>query len=414
MYGLSDQFDGAVQMETTALGGSGQSAAVFKYNGNLYQVLQFLGGGETEPIWVFKSTDAGLTWAILDAANSPQRTGNAQSAGVVFDGLHTLTIAYTAVTRTVNIGPVVLQTFDLSTGLWGAMFGAAGSPNVRTVNQIFVRPDGSTVVITNRAFVGGNVVGITAKVFAGGVWTASVNLDSNLPGGVTSNGASAVAMDPTGRLHVFAFGLDAGNAHFTLYQAFESNNTLGSFTNFAPGVFHGVIGAMANPIISGANLVYGVRNAAGTLPLVLVGTPLAGPVFALSGNIDPAFAGVADPGVDPTLVTDGTLIYAVYQFNDGAVTQVRLASTANLAAPLLGWSGASYYSDLLGFFQQAAQYPTISVIGGVPAVTLQGFAPNPIGQQPTNFFFFDPQPVPMDLIIDFIGAKVYNKAKAGQ
>jgi hypothetical protein len=401
-------------METTALGGSGQSAAVFAFGGALYQVLQFLGSGNLKSIWVFKSTDSGKTWAILDAANSPQRGGDSESAGVVFDGLHTLTLAYVTALTSVG-GPIVLQTFDLSTGLWGATFGAAGSPAVRSVNQLFIRSNGSIVVITNRTIVGGNVLGMTAHVFTGGAWVAAVDLDSNLTAGLTSNGASAAVIDSTDRIHVFAFALDVSFAHFTLYQAFESNNTLGSFTNFAPGLFNGVIGAMANPIISGANLVYGVRDVGGTLPLVLVGTPLTGPVFAVSGNIDPAFAGVAgnNPGVQPTLATDGTLIYAVYAFDDGAATQVRLASTANLVAPLLGWSGKGYYSDaVLNVFQEQQAYPTISIIGGVPAVTFQG-PPGPIvgSYQPTNYLLFDPPPVPMDLIVNFIGAKVYNKAK---
>lgn len=388
MYALSAGLLGAVQMETATVGGSGQGAPVFSYGGKLYQVMQQTGA---QHIYVMQSADRGQTWNILDEANSPSRAPDTEpTAGVFYDGLNTLTVAY--ITANIGVGgSIVLQAFDLVAGTWGATFGA-GSPSVNVVNQVFKRSDSSYVVITNRALSGITALGITAHILTAGVWSA-VNLDTNVTGGRTNNGTSSACIQSNDRIHVFGFTLDAG-VRFAFYQALEADNSLGSSTNFNAGTFNYRAGNMQSPIIVSGNLVWGVRDSAtGTVPTILVGAPLSAPAFSVLGGsgIDSGNPGFNQVTICPTLATDGATIFGVYAYDDGVNSQVRIASTTNVADPITGpWTGSSFYNDAASqILLETQQYPTISVISGNPNVTIQGPPPGSSGPfQPTNFFFF--------------------------
>jgi hypothetical protein len=367
----------AVQMETYAVGGCGQAANVFSFGGNLYQVLQDLSGFATPVrVNVFKSTDGGATWAKLDSANAPTKSA-VPSAGVYFDGAHTITTATTLGDIIVpSSHPITLQDFDLSTGLWGAPYGA-GSGNVGGVQQIYKRSDGSLFVI-----VYNSTNSISAYSFLGGVWT-NFSITGSFPGGWSTNLATATAFDPaTDIVHMFGIAFEGGINKKHYYQQIDLANTVSQFQDLT-GTYIAA-SAMGNPLILSGNIVWGVSDPTNSYATIIVGTPLAAPVFTVapSPGIDPGqpIPSASIFTLQPTLATDGTELWAVVC--DSSVGQVvRLSVTANIANPVSGWTGAVVYSDSN---PDGIQYPTLSIIGGLPFITFQQ---NPGGGQPTNYFF---------------------------
>lgn len=376
----------AVQLDLQAVGGAGQGSAVIKYGGNLYQVLQFTGvpfpGGEGS-VNVFRSTDGGLHWNILDGANSPVHSAHGDATGgVYYDGANTITIASTvgSVISTA-VGPILLQDFDLVSGTWGAVYGA-GSGNVYQTNQIYKRSDGSILVIAVDAI---SPERLEAYVFSGGAWS-HFSLASLLPGGWVSNGLSSTVYDSiTGTIHMFGIAFVGGVTKKQYYQQILLGNTVAGFQDLT-GVYLAAA-AMGNPIIVGGKLCWGVVDAANTFATILVGSPLSAPVFSvapspgiLPGQPIPGFPNT----LQPTLCTDGVNIWAVFLAFGLPDDVIYLSFTSNLSNPMLGWSGGIIYDDPLGTLN-GVQYPSIAVLPGslAPVITVQG---QEFGQ-PTNFFF---------------------------
>ncbi len=422
---------GDVVAQNQQTGGGGVSRSPFVYNGALYCVLQYQGNGLTPSlIYVIKSTNNGVTWANLDFANSPQTSTqpapNPPSNGsTLFDPvLEIITVAFNNADVSAGTNQAIkLRDFSLVTETWGADYATVGAPSCFGCNQLFRRSDASVVFLHNTNPPAPTVNGLTASVFAAGIWS-SFAVDTNIGGGNTSNSGSSAVLDPlTDIIHCFLTTKGAGNINFVTYQQILPNNTLGvsfNFTNeFANlGTTGAIVEAMGNPVIVGDNLVWGQVPPGGTVPSVMVGTPLASPVFTVlaSPGIDTGFPGAQSSTIQPTLAFDGTTLFAVYVFlaNDFLTHIIRLAQTTNLANPLLGWTAQQIYDDQAGgvTWDLGVQFPTVlsdPAFSTAPLITTQGvisaFSPNHLtfwmgGVTPPN-------PVVQSVVITMFGWKLY-------
>lgn len=379
----------AIQMETYPVGGSGQGAPVFEYGGALYQVMQFTGlvggfPGGIGSVNVYRSTNNGASWSIIDGAHSPSN-GHIHadpSAGVYFDGAHTLTVVTSAGTAVdAFAAPVSVRDFDLSTGLWSAAYGA-GSSNCYGVNQCFKRSDGSLLVIVIDTLGAGH---IAAFVLAGGVWS-SFSLTTLFPGGWNSNDLSSAVIDPaTDTIHMFGIAFDGVPVKHQYYQQILLSNSVVGFQDLT--AVYKAASAMGSPIIVGNQICWGVTDVAITYATILVGSPLSAPVFAIapSPGILPTQPIPGYPNtLQPTLTTDGVRIWATF-CGDGVSDLIYVSFTSNLSNPMLGWDGGLVYDDPTQSIILFPQYLTLSVIPSIseaPVLTVQG---NSFGQ-PTNFF----------------------------
>ncbi len=386
--------DGAVASQNQQTGGGGASRGQFVFNGALYCLLQLQGNHITPSLlYMVKSSDNGATWADLDFANSPQTSAqpapNPPSNGsCLFDDvLQLLTVAYNAadVSGGINVA-IKLRDFDLVTETWGADYATVGAPTCFGCNQLFRRSDGSVVFLHNTNPPSPNVTGLTASVFAAGVWS-SFAVDTNI-GATTSNSGSSAVMDPaTDIIHVFLTTKGAGNINFVTYQQILPDNSLGPFFNFTNefanlGTTGAIVEAMGNPIIVGDQILWGQVPTDGTVPSIMVGTPLSAPVWSVLGSpgIDAGFPGASSSTIQPTLAFDGTTIYAVYVFleNDFTTHSIRLAQTTNLLNPLAGpWTAAEIYDDSTGpiTWDLGVQFPTIiadASFSTTPLISTQG------------------------------------------
>lgn len=402
-YSGSSASLGAIQTETYPVGGCGQAAPLISYNGALYQLLQFEGTGFPAggDINVFKSTDAGVSWAALDTGNAPVRGNNVPNAGSFFDGAHTITVAYTQGSPISTIpGPILLQDFDLSTETWGAIYGV-GSPDIYTVNQAFKRSDGSLLVICGDVLSSGILSHISAYVLASGVWSV-VDISGGMAGlGWTTNGSSAAVYDSSSHIiHQFGKAFDGGSGQHTYYQQIHLNNSVDNFQN-TTALFSTRFGAMANPILVGNQILWGVGDTGNTFPTIVIGTPLATPVFSVlsTPGIDPTGTPTSFFTLPPTLATDGTTIFAVYIEQLSPDLVVRLCQTTSVSDPTLGWSGADLYNggtDSPTIVR--GQYPTLSVIGGLVYATTQGRAS--FFDEATNYSFVPVTSPPLSIDCD--------------
>ncbi len=383
----------ATQMDEHSVGGQGQGAGVVSFGGALYQVLQWDGTpfpGGVGSINVLKSTDSGLTWAPLDAANSPTRNAIQPEpmAGVFYDGAGKYTVCATlGSVLAASAQPLYFQDFDLTTGLWSAAYGTAGAPNRYGVNQVQLRSDGSLLVITISALSGGGASALSADVFLGGAWSA-FSVTAGLPVGWTTNAMSSTVYDPlTGTIHMFSIAFSAGPVKHQYYQQLLLTNSVAGFQDLTG--FYSNCTAMGNPVIIGNTICWGCADTAITFGTIVVGTPLSAPVFTVApapgvNPSQPIPYGINPNTLEPTFATDGTLLWAVVcdNRNFAGLGRIWLSVTSG-ATPLTGWVGGVIYDDatapipLSGDFQ----YPTISLNGNSIYITFQ----NSVGQ-PTNYF----------------------------
>jgi hypothetical protein len=384
----------AIPMETHAVGGQGQGAGVISFGGALYQVLQFSGlsfpPGVTGNVNVYKSTDGGASWTILDGANSPlkQPTSGTAIASVIYDGAGTITVAASLGDAVFGpAGPIFFQDFSLLTGFWSAAYGTVGSPNVFLLNQAYRRSDGSILVITMDSITpSGELV---AHVFKAGAWIASFDLTTGiLPAGWTAINMSSTVLDPaTDTIHMFGIALN-GILKKQFYEQILSTNSVAGFQDLT-GVY-GAASAMGDPVLYGGKLCWGVMDPTLSFATILVGSPLAAPVFSIAGYPG-VFPGQPNPApfpstLQPTLATDGTTLWAVW-LSDGTADIVNLSFTQNTSNPLTGWTGASIFDDPTGTILNGIRYPSM-VIGpnGAPIITVEGHeGAGPA--HPTNFYF---------------------------
>lgn len=347
---------GSYSMAPNGYGWAQQNQA-FVYANRLYYVLyRTETGGPDFSINVFTSNDSGNTWTILDAANAPVRGSSQATGGCYFDGLQTITVAWTDGSIGVN-GVIHLQDFNLSTSRWGLPYGMGTSPAVQLVNQIYKRSDGTLIALFNRTFAAGRVQGLTAAVFTAGAWGAPFNVDTNIPAGFVSDSRSATVLDSVGTLHVFTRTTDTAtfSHHTWTYQQILLNNTLGNFTNFPEFTFDAFGNGNGNPLIVGNNILFGVMNGAQTHATLLLGTPVINPVFSVMPDpgIDPS-SPFSSNGYVPTLTYANGVLFAMVAIRDDtdsvwptAYLQLRVSQTTN-SNPFLGWSETTIFDTRTG------------------------------------------------------------------
>jgi len=340
--------------------GWAQQNSPFVYNGKLYMVLYRATNAPAAndfSINVFVSSDKGSTWAALDAAHAPVRGTAGATGGCYFDGGHTVTVAWTDGSQLGATGTIHLQDFDLSAGVWGAAYGAAGSPVVNLVDQIYKRPDGSLIALFNRTFAAGRVQGLSAAVFSAGAWGAAFPIDSNITAGNVSDSRAATVMDASGNLYVFTRCTDTAtfSTHFWSFQIVNADNSLGASHNFATTDLDATVNGNGNPVLIGNQVVFGAMTplTGGQAAVVVVGTPLSAPVFTISPGIDPGspFSAGGTYYV-PVLAASATTLYGLIAITDtsglNTVLSLRLGQTTNLANPAAGWSWSEIYNIASG------------------------------------------------------------------
>jgi hypothetical protein len=328
---------------------AGQSFGAFAFNNALYT---FSAEGAAGTSSVLQSLDAGATWNELDSANHvPSATATA-----FFDGDHTLIVAF-AVAPATQLQPVRFMNFDLSTGLWGVAYGAAGAPSIGNVGGLQKRPDGSLLLFsTDRPFahVGS---GLQAHVFDGATWTANFDAGANYAALAGFNPLfdradtvqACSLVDAAGRIHVAWGSLGFGHPG-NFYQLIDTDNSLGTFVEFPAGdnldVFSGE--PLGNFAVYGTNLILSaVRHDLNTnqrIATIYVGTPLNAPVFTLLGGngieSQSSIDNFLDPNNVPRLSLLGTRLVATwvgYDLNSNLFSDIHIAQIDNPSDPTTGW-----------------------------------------------------------------------------
>lgn len=360
--------------------GIAQCYAPVAFGGAIYVCWQAVGDGtQFTPqggIFVSQSTDNGNSWTILDQAHSPTRTAAflEPDGGIFFDGAHTITVCYSVTADPVTpvIGPMQFQDFDLSTGLWSAVYGTVGAPNCYFIQALYIRPAGDRVILYTDT-----LNGVKAVTYVAGFWGAPFAVDAHFSGAGTIVAESSSAMDSTGAIHVFGFA-NTSPGQFLWYQQITSGNTLGTFATLqsvSSGNLNGS-GISRQCAVGGNYIAIGSMTTPGNSgdPTIIYGTPLSAPVFTMSGPIDPA-APIGNPQTsNAALAFSGGIWYAVYFTNDvtNAWTIRALAGSATPAGPWLpavtatqGPSGPYRPSQLgIGVFNS-----TLGVLAGFTPVS---------------------------------------------
>ncbi len=384
------------------LGGATQGP--FIYNDVLYIVIEDL---DVPSSGVFTSSDGGDTWAELDSAN------NIPSVSTPFyDGADTIIVAWRP--NGAGLQDITLRNFDLITGTWGSDYGATGPQvlgNLRVV-KVYKRPDDSIVVI----FPDDSPASApTAAVYDSGSWSADISLNTNVEGLPNWDGTGDIIMntfqsrsimDSTGRIHyftnTFSF-ITSPNVwvNRVFYQAFETDNSLGSFLDF-PGqdplvsshqdleVFSGP--PFGQPAILGDDLLLPVSlynrltASPDQYPALYIGAGLSGP----SWSIDSALS------LDPEIFTDDTIIWmeAPSFWTDGAklvaigpaqgadpffsaFSRLRLSQSTNIAAPDEDWEAETIWdTDIDPTFGELMVIASVRITQGQIQVTTDFIDPS--------------------------------------
>lgn len=346
MEPASAQFAGYIS-QNTGSGGVGSFYAPIRYGTDLYQVLGADGTAglytPTGGVYVYRSTDNGASWSVLDAANGPSRAHVFGNFSAAFDGGHTITVAYAPTNDPVGgvTGEISLMDFSLVTETWGTAYATTGSGGVLTLQHSFYRPDGSFLVFASPNS-GVSITGCTAYVWAAGAWS-SFPCDTSVAG--TASGNNAACMDSSGRIHLYMIGQHGSGPTISVlyYQAVETSNSLGAFATIQTGTPSlPNLDAPWQPVVSGNSVIIGLST--GTYVTACVGMPLSSPSFTTLGSpgIDPAapLTGIFRLGAC-AMAADATGIYAAYlaQSSSDGYYRIRLCGTTDLTGAA-GWSQA--------------------------------------------------------------------------
>ncbi len=389
--------DAADQSEAPGRSGTVGTGIPVVYNGALYMPL--VPNVNFSTMQIFKSLDGGKTWVQIGQASTPPGT----NAAVVFDGNHSFIVAFSTLNTTAT-GALNLMNFDLATESWGAAYGTAGAPATQNVYGVYLRSDGSIIVIHNprtSSGVLGTGSGLFAAVFAAGVWATNFDAGTGiaaLPGyDVTqdfTNWAAAVVNPATGKLYVFfsttgALGPPNWDGR-VFFQLINLNNSLGTFFDFpgndgagTPQIFSV---RSSVPVLTANQVVLGIVQAGGTgggpddFVTLLVGTGLNAPtfVYAPAPGIDPDYFDnvPVDGSTAPYLLFDGQTLFALYVATSSLTingNELRLCYT-NAADVSAGWAAVTIFNaaNFPGPFNsvnQELEIPMLSFYGGSIFVT---------------------------------------------
>lgn len=312
--------------------------------GSLYVTIRKIVVGASTTCNVYRSN--GAAWSAVDSAHAPN-----VATTVAYVGPTVLTIAYADATS----GAIQFQDFDLVAQAWGAAYGIVAGAPLADPLVLLIRSTGDKVVIAN-------TTPVQAYVYAGGAWSAPIDLTTFFPVGWPSYAQVSACIDATDTIHIFGY-----NFH-SFYEQLLSLNTVGGFQDLDALAY---VNDLSSTVIFGNSVVIGAMDPAQTYAAALTGTPLAAPVFALA-NCDPAQPTPAQNPTQTFVATDGANLWAAFMsdvltliapFTYNWITQFRLA----LLTPL-GWTGAGIFNE--------KDYPTsqkpfaftglAGIIGGYP------------------------------------------------
>ena len=276
------------------------------------------GGSNINGCGVYKSTDDGNTWTLLDSLNGP----DSASGSPCYDAANDKIICgLVGQTFPVSLQTTFLKDFNLNGGAgeaWGADY-ATGGPVAQTlIPYTFLRSDSSVVIVYDLGN-GNNPGGTTrlrAAVWDGLAWSSSIDvgaaiLPAQAAGNILVSGTCAeLAADDV--IHL-AFGNSTGVDY--VYQQFLADNTLGqsdTFTNVGLGLSGNTFRNLA---IFNDHLYITFPSNSFTNPSVLIGTPVSAPVWSQSSPSNMAqSAGFLNRGM--SILADGTTLYWIISFFD--------------------------------------------------------------------------------------------------
>ena len=291
--------DGTVLQGNSTVGG-GASVQLFNASGALYALLSE--NVVTSHARMFRSTDNGTTWVAQDIAHEPGSSGlNLNSDVNVFQRGATIYALWV-------VSPVALQqhfvwnSFNTVTNLWGTE-SAQGPLNITGAIGVEF-----CVLSTGDLYVyKGNATGVAYLLYSGGAWAgAVVVVDAGVANDVGD--VKMVTVDSLDRMHV-------------VYQLRGSVTTLADLL-YVQVSAAGVVGAPATlltgaialdiytvgqgPIWLGTTLVVPYQRTSDNITTVLLGTPLAAPVWT-PAVVDPAASTVpaGDRANFPCAALDG-------------------------------------------------------------------------------------------------------------
>ncbi len=222
-----------------ALIGVFSNVGAISYNGSLYMVINEydIGTNETHA-QVFKSTDAGVTWAVVDRANGPRT--NAASFDVFAYYPHypqtpgsTIYVSYTIPFPATGFGRAHLINFDLASETWGTASGDVAGFNF-VIDETVVLSDATQVIVGHTTQAG--VKKIYLFTYASGVFNGPVTVEST----TLSLAFPSLALDASDRVYI-CWSIGTPNA---LKVAVFASNSLNSpttvavsFNNSGPGIY---------------------------------------------------------------------------------------------------------------------------------------------------------------------------------
>jgi len=246
----------------------------------LLQTRQGTGGSNVNGSGVYKSSDNGNTWTLLDSANTPLNALGAMVHDVAGDRL---ICGLVVDTFPQSQQTLFLKNFSLATESWGASY-ATGGPVAQTVVQFcYLRPDSSVVLVYDLG-AGNNPGGTTrmrAAVWNGLVWSSSIDVGAAiLPAQASGNilvSAATGVMDPVSGVIHLAAGDNTASDFF--YQALLADNTLGQSNTFTQ-VGLGLSGnSFKNMVLFGGALYLPFPSNSFTNNSILIGSPSTAPVW---------------------------------------------------------------------------------------------------------------------------------------
>ncbi len=338
------------QNDTTIAGisGNGQCRELYKIGGNLYVVLfnpSGFGIGGVD-IRIFKSTDSGLTWTAKDTANEPGSGGiNLANLEGVFALGTKIYVAWRFKPTNITILSR-LNSFDTTTDTWtGQSIDSALTLATSQPSGLAVLTSTDQYIISQ--FLGGGNSNLQYITFIGGVWSVATTDISPVAAG-TSAVYKAHLVDATDTIHLIYAELVAGVSSKLYYVQISSLGVVGARTLLLSGVAAEKYN-VGNMCFQGTKLVISYQRTSDNVTTVLIGTPLAAPVFS-SIVVDPGASTVplGSRAFFPCAVLDGSgNINVFWGTNSPGDTDDRIwtavqTSAAAFGAPSTWYSNASF------------------------------------------------------------------------
>jgi hypothetical protein len=322
----------------------------------------------TSQLFVWKSTDGGLTWAALDALNGPVNgAGNNGPAwfSPCYDGASLIHVAL----QDWASNSVLLCDFDLVSETWGAVYGAGGpsTENYPYTNkmQAFARPGGAVLVVYE-VEVAGPAQHCRAAEWTGLAWLPFFSLETNMPVGTVNSYNPQSIIDASGAVHV-VMACNTLLQSVAFYQKISPSNALTTFSTILTDAdfvdfnsFHGLCETPNALVLGNLDLAQNVG--------VLLGTPASAPVVWVQVQ-DIDTPPVLSPNATPFLVFDSVAarLHLCYVQNDGngLPTIIRHLFTDDLVT-YSGWTAETIFNPAgsgspLDFPGQYMDLPTFSV-----------------------------------------------------